>query len=74
MELKITQIGNSLGVILPKSLLADMNLGKGDRLTMDRRGDGWYMTPADAGYDAQMEVANIIMKKRRELLKRLAKA
>ena len=30
--LKITQIGNSLGVILPKEFLAKMKLGKGDGL------------------------------------------
>ena len=30
--LKITQIGNSLGVILPKEFLSKMKLGKGDEL------------------------------------------
>ena len=30
--LKITQIGNSLGVILPKEFLAKMKLKKGDEL------------------------------------------
>jgi putative addiction module antidote len=74
MELKITQIGNSLGVILPKGLLEEMKLAKGDRLTVDRRGDGWRVAPFDAGYDVQMEVANLIMKRRRKLLKLLAKA
>jgi putative addiction module antidote len=74
MELKITQIGNSLGVILPKGLLEEMKVAKGDRLTVDRRGDGWRVAPFDAGYDVQMEVANLIMKRRRKLLKLLAKA
>jgi hypothetical protein len=32
MRLKVTQIGNSLGVILPKELLAKLNVAKGDVL------------------------------------------
>ena len=32
MKLKITAIGNSAGVILPKELLARLRLGKGDEL------------------------------------------
>ena len=74
MELKIIQMGNSLGVILPKKLLEEMNVAKGDRLAVDRRGDGWRVAPFDVGYDTQMAVANIIMKRRRKLLKLLAKA
>ena len=74
MELKIIQMGNSLGVILPKRLLEEMNVTKGDRLAVDRRGDGWRVAPFDVGYDTQMAVANIIMKRRRKLLKLLAKA
>jgi putative addiction module antidote len=74
MELKIIQMGNSLGVILPKRLLEEMNVAKGDRLAVDRRGDGWRVAPFEVGYDIQMSVANIIMKRRRKLLKLLAKA
>ena len=74
MELKIIQMGNSLGVILPKRLLEEMNVAKGDRLAVDRRGDGWRVAPIEVGYDIQMAVANIIMKRRRKLLKLLAKA
>jgi putative addiction module antidote len=74
MELKIIQMGNSLGVILPKRLLEEMNVTKGDRLAVDRRGDGWRVAPFEVGYDIQMSVANIIMKRRRKLLKLLAKA
>ena len=74
MELKIIQMGNSLGVILPKRLLEEMNVTKGDRLSVDRRGDGWRVAPFEVEYDVQMAVANMIMKRRRKLLKLLAKA
>jgi putative addiction module antidote len=74
MELKIIQIGNSLGVILPKRLLEDMNVAKGDRLSVDRRGDGWRVAPFDADYDVQMDVVNLVMKQYRPVLRALAKA
>ena len=38
--LKLTQIGNSVGVILPKELLAKLGVGKGDTLYADRHA-GW---------------------------------
>ena len=37
MELKIRRVGNSLGVILPKSVLDDWGLGEGN--TLDLKGD-----------------------------------
>ena len=74
MELKIIQIGNSLGVILPKKLLEEMNVAKGDRLAVDRRGDGWRVAPFEVGYDVQMDVANLVMKQFRPVLRALAKA
>ena len=33
--LKLTQIGNSVGVILPKELLAKLGASKGDTITVD---------------------------------------
>ena len=75
MELKITQIGNSLGVILPKEMLKEMNLTKGDIMSIDRReGSEWRIAPFDEMYNFQLNVARKIMKKRRNLLKALAKA
>ena len=35
--LKLTQIGNSVGVILPKEVLARLKLVKGDSLFIDRK-------------------------------------
>lgn len=33
--LKVTQIGNSLGVVLPREVLAELDLEKGDQLYFD---------------------------------------
>lgn len=71
--LKITQIGNSLGVILPKDILARMKLGKGDSLFVTDTPDGVSLTPYSVAFDTQMTAAREIMKKRRHVLRELAK-
>jgi hypothetical protein len=51
-----------------------MNVAKGDRLAVDRRGDGWRVAPFEVGYDVQMDVVNLVMKLYRPVLRALAKA
>ena len=71
--LKITQIGNSLGVILPKEFLAKMKLGKGDELFVTENPNGLSLTPHNLEFETQMEVARKIMKDNRAVLRELAK-
>ncbi|HUN39624.1 MAG TPA: AbrB/MazE/SpoVT family DNA-binding domain-containing protein [Acetobacteraceae bacterium] len=71
--LKLTQIGNSVGVILPKELLAKLGVGKGDTLFAIEQADGVKLTVADPEFAAQMEVAREIMKRRFNALRELAK-
>ncbi|MEA5123182.1 AbrB/MazE/SpoVT family DNA-binding domain-containing protein [Xanthomonas floridensis] len=72
MKLKITAIGNSAGVILPKELLARLRLGKGDELYALETPDGIKLTAFDPTLAAQMEVAEQVMRNRRTLLHKLA--
>lgn len=72
MKLRITTIGNSAGVILPKELLARLRLGKGDALYALETPDGIRLTVFDPELAAQMEVAEQVMRKRRTLLNKLA--
>lgn len=72
MKLKITAIGNSAGVILPKELLARLRLDKGDELYALETPDGIRLTAFDPQLAAQMDVAEEIMRKRRTLLHKLA--
>ncbi|HNV08363.1 MAG: AbrB/MazE/SpoVT family DNA-binding domain-containing protein [Dokdonella sp.] len=72
MKLKITTIGNSAGVILPKELLARLRLEKGDELLALETPDGIRLTTFDAQLAAEMEVAEQVMRKRRALLNKLA--
>lgn len=73
-SLKLTQIGNSVGVILPKELLARLKLEKGDTLFVSEAAKGAVMlSPYDADFEAQMDAARKIMKSRRQVLRELAK-
>jgi putative addiction module antidote len=71
--LKLTQIGNSVGVILPKELLAKLGVGKGDTLYAIDQPDGVKLTVAHPEFEAQMEVAREVMKRRYNVLRELAK-
>jgi putative addiction module antidote len=72
-KLKITQIGNSLGLILPKEMLARLKLEKGDSVFVTDAPGGVAMTPFDEGFKVQMDAARALMKRRRNVLRELAK-
>jgi putative addiction module antidote len=71
--LKLTQIGNSVGVILPKEVLARLRAEKGDSIYITETPDGYAVTPHDPAFENQMVEARRIMKKRRNALHELAK-
>jgi putative addiction module antidote len=71
--LKLTQIGNSMGVILPREMLAKLGVTKGDTIYAIDQPDGVRLTIADPDFAAQMDVARKIMKDRRAVLRELAK-
>ena len=72
MKLKLTAIGNSAGVILPKELLARLRLEKGDELFALETPGGIVLTTYDPELAAQMEVAERIMREDRLVLHKLA--
>ena len=55
--LKLTQIGNSVGVVLPKELLGLLHLEKGDTLYATESPEGVRLTPFDPEFEQQMEAA-----------------
>jgi putative addiction module antidote len=71
--LKLTQIGNSIGVILPKEMLANLKVEKGESIYVTETPDGYAITPHDPAFEQQMMEAQRIMKKRRNALHELAK-
>ncbi len=72
-SLKITKIGNSAGIILPKELLARLRADVGDTLFVSEAPDGMRLTAADPGFAAKMELAEKIMREDRDILRILAK-
>jgi len=72
MKLKITAVGNSAGVILPKELLARLRVAKGDTLYVAELPDGIKLMSFDPTLAEQMDVAERVMRKRRALLHKLA--
>ncbi len=73
VSLKITKIGNSAGVVLPKELLAKLRAGVGDTLYVSETPDGIRITAADPSFDAKMAMAEQIMREDRDILRVLAK-
>jgi putative addiction module antidote len=71
--LKLTSVGNSVGVILPKELLTRLGVERGDTLYVVDQPDGVRLTPSDPDFEAQMEEARRLMKKWRNVLHELAK-
>ncbi|MBI2993523.1 MAG: AbrB/MazE/SpoVT family DNA-binding domain-containing protein [Gammaproteobacteria bacterium] len=72
MKLKITTIGNSAGVILPRELLTRLRVDKGDSLYAAELPDGIKLMPYDPEFDRQMKIAEQVMRERRDLLRKLA--
>ena len=74
MKLKITTVGNSAGIILPKELLARLRLEKGDELYAIEVADGIQLSRYDPKVAKQIEVAERIMRKDRHVLRKLAES
>ncbi len=59
MELKLTKIGNSIGMILPKEARDKMKVGTGDVLFLTETPEGYKITPYDPAFGTQMDAARI---------------
>jgi len=71
--LKLTQIGNSIGVILPKELLARLKVEKGDTLYVTDTPSGIALTPYDPSFEEQLELGREFMRDYRDTFRALAK-
>ena len=70
--LKVTTVGNSVGVILPKELLERLRVGKGDSLYVTETKNGIELTPYNPDFARQMEAAERVMREDRDALRKLA--
>lgn len=73
LSCKVINIGNSLGVILPKEALGHLNIDKGDTVFLMKTNEGYQLTPYDAEFELQMSAAEEVMREYRNALRELAK-
>ena len=71
--LKVTTVGNSAGVILPKEILERLRVSKGDVLYLVEEPDGYKITPYNKAFVEQMDMAEDIMREDKDVLKVLAR-
>jgi putative addiction module antidote len=71
--LKLTQIGNSVGVILPKEVLARLKVERGDRLFLTEAAEGVLLTPYDPALEEQLRLGREFMREFRDTFHQLAK-
>ena len=72
-SLKLTQIGNSVGLILPKEVLARLKLQKGDTVFLTDAPGGVTLTPHNPDFEEQLELGREFMREYRDTFNALAK-
>jgi len=72
MTVKLTTVGNSTGIVLPKELLEKLRVQKGDILHVLETPGGITLTHFDPEFGRQMDVAERVMREDRDVLRRLA--
>ena len=73
LKVKITSIGNSMGIVLPKEALTKLNVEKGDVLYLVDGPEGLTLTPYQRDFEEQIKTAEKVMKRYRNALHELAK-
>lgn len=71
--LKLTAIGNSVGVILPKDILSKLRVDKGDTMYVLEMPEGIELTAYRPDFAAQIDAAEEVMRENRDVLRKLAK-
>jgi putative addiction module antidote len=72
-KLKLTAVGTSTGLVIPKKMLTHMRVQLGDSLHVVETPEGYLLTPFDPTIEAQLEAGREFMKEYRDTFKVLAK-
>jgi putative addiction module antidote len=73
VKLKISRVGNSAALLLPKEALAKLHVQQGDTVYLTEAPDGYRITASDPDFERQMKHAQKVMRKYRNTLRALAK-
>ena len=71
--LKLTAVGTSTGVVIPKEMLSRLKVTRGDALFAIETPSGYLITPYDPTVEEQLKLGREIMNEYRETLRALAK-
>ncbi|MEM0939634.1 MAG: AbrB/MazE/SpoVT family DNA-binding domain-containing protein [Bacteroidota bacterium] len=72
IKAKVTTVGASVGIVLPKEILSQLHIGKGDTVTFIQTPNGVEITPYDPKFEEQMDKAKRVMSDYRNALRKLA--
>ncbi len=70
--LKVTTVGDSVGLILPTEILERLRVQKGDSLYAVETKQGIELTPYNPELTAQLDMAEQVMREDRDVLRKLA--
>ena len=74
VTLKVRKLGNSLGVVLPKEVIHQLDAEDGDSLFLIEDGQGGYrITPYDPDFEKKMAQAESIIGRYKNALRVLSK-
>ncbi|HUB96962.1 MAG TPA: transcriptional regulator [Stellaceae bacterium] len=73
IALKISRVGNSAALILTKEALALLHAELGDTVYLTETPEGLRITPYNAEFERDMKLARRVMRKRKNVLRELAK-
>jgi len=71
-KVKVTTVGNSAGIVLPKEILSRLNVDKGDSVTLTETAQGYFLTAYDETFMRKMDAMEKVMGNYRDTLKKLA--
>lgn len=71
--LKLTRIGNSVSVVLPKEALTALKLEKGDTVHLSETPEGFQLTPYDPAMEEQLALGREFVRECRDTFRALAK-
>lgn len=69
---KVTQIGNSVGIVLPREVLSELNVEKGDTVLITSTPDGVRLTSFQPDFANKVAIFEKVMRDNRDVLRKLA--
>ena len=73
LKVKVTAVGNSMGILLPKEALSRLKAERGDTLYLVEGPDGYTLTPYQQDFEQQLMAAQSLMKRYKNTLRQLPK-